>query len=546
MLGGELFSHFLNVMLLTLLIAPLVLWRYRRAVLAGMMGRPGPALPVLATLPAARPDDGRQQARGASASEALAWEKRMRRRVFVAVLLATFVPALLLSALTLHLDNQPMTPVHLYLKAAVLASMAVPMFAVFTAIPWWPALRLWCLTLLVLAVIGVLLSMLQRPLYGQWPSLDQSMNFVLFFQYAALTLWLPMLLGLATGARRVRGVAPIAFAGLLVFGLAPLLGMRLTQWLTGSQTGAAWVLSGPGLDTGFILLALPVGLLAWRRLKTLARDYDSKRFSDAQLLAHTWWLLVVAGNAVEGVSAHEGVATQQLLILAVSALAYLTFAPLLAWALKRAYGPSPQMARPAPRTLLLLRVFGDTARTEALFDRIASRWQLFGPVTMIAAPDVIARTVDPGDFLNFASGNIGASFVNTQADLDQRLATLDRQPDPDGRYRVNEFCCRDSTWQATVVELIERADAVVMDLRGFSAQRLGCEFELRELSTRLNAEQVVLVVDGSTDRALLARSIGAGASRMQLIEVERRSAKQTDAAFVALLRAAGKYEPAFD
>jgi len=95
----------------------------------------------------------------------------------------------------------------------------------------------------------------------------------------------------------------------------------------------------------------------------------------------------------------------------------------------------------------------------------------FGPLTMIAAPDVVARTVDPGDFLQFASGRIGATFVNTQEDLDQRLATLDRAPDPDGRYRVNEFCCRDSSWQATVVQLIERADAVVMDLRGFNAQR---------------------------------------------------------------------------
>ena len=90
----------------------------------------------------------------------------------------------------------------------------------------------------MLAACGVVLSMLQRPFYGKAPSLDQAMNFVLFFQFAAVTLWLPALLGLATGARRVRGVAPITFAGLLVFGLAPLLGLRLTQWLTGTQSGA--------------------------------------------------------------------------------------------------------------------------------------------------------------------------------------------------------------------------------------------------------------------------------------------------------------------
>jgi hypothetical protein len=343
-----------------------------------------------------------------------------------------------------------------------------------------------------------------------------------------------MLLGLATGARRVRGVAPITFAGLLVFGLAPMLGLRLTQWMTGTQSGAAWVLSGAGLYTGFIVIALPMGLLAWWRLKTLARRYEAKRFSDAQLLAGTWWLLIVAAEAVERISVHAGV-RPLLTVLAVAALSVAMFPPLLAVALRWA---QRDIERPLPRTLLLLRVFGDTVRTEALFDRIASRWRWFGPLTMIAAPDVVARTVDPGDFLRFASGDIGASFVNTQHELEQRLATLDRAPDPDGRYRVTEFCCRDSSWQATVVQLIERADAVVMDLRGFSAKRMGCEFELRELAVRLRGEQVVLVVDASTDRVLLDATLGA-TWRAQIVEVPRGRARQADAAFVALLRAAG-------
>ena len=239
-------------------------------------------------------------------------------------------------------------------------------------------------------------------------------------------------------------------------------------------------------------------------MKALARRYEAKRFSDAQLLAGTWWLLIVASEAVERISVHPGLGPL-LLILAVAALSAAMFPPLLAAALRRA---QRGLERPPPRTLLLLRVFGDTARTEALFDRIASRWRWFGPLTMIAAPDVVARTVDPGDFLQFASGELGASFVNTQDELEQRLATLDRAPDPDGRYRVNEFCCRDSSWQATVVQLIERADAVLMDLRGFNPQRMGCEFELRELAARLRGTQVVLVVDASTDRALLEATLG--------------------------------------
>ena len=312
MLGGELSFHLLNVLLLTLGIAPLVLWRYRRAVLAGMQGRAERALPVAAPAAADPP------ALPATV-DPLRWEARLRRRVFIALLGATFVSALPLSALFFGLAGEPATPVHLYLKAGVLASAAVPMFAVLAAIPFWRALALWLATLAALAALGVALSMLQRPFYGKAPSLDQAMNFVVFFQFAAVTLWLPMLLGLATGARRVRGVAPIVFAGLLVFGLAPLLGLRLTQWLTGSQSGASWVLSGPGLYTGFIVVALPMGLLAWWRLKALARRYEAKRFSDAQLLAGTWWLLIVASEAVERISVHPGVGPL-LLVLAVAAL----------------------------------------------------------------------------------------------------------------------------------------------------------------------------------------------------------------------------------
>jgi hypothetical protein len=220
----------------------------------------------------------------------------------------------------------------------------------------------------------------------------------------------------------------------------------------------------------------------------------------------------------------------------VAALSAAMFPPLLAAGLKRA---QRGLDRPPPRTLLLLRVFGDTARTEALFDRIASRWRWFGPLTMIAAPDVVARTVDPGDFLQFASGRIGATFVNTQEDLDQRLATLDRAPDPDGRYRVNEFCCRDSSWQATVVQLIERADAVVMDLRGFNAQRAGCAFELGELARRRRPQQVVLLVDASTDRARLEAWLGPLDARPTMLELPRGDRRAVDRAFEGLLRAAG-------
>jgi hypothetical protein len=529
MSGGELWFHFMNVMLMTLVVAPLVLWRYRRAVLAGMQHRLGAALPLPPPRAPARPAPA-----AFTVAAALAWEARQRRRIFIATLAAAFVPSLLLAAQFLAIDHLPMTPAHLFLNAAVTSSVVVPVYAVLTATPFWRAVRLGLLTLCGLAAASVVLSMLQRPFYGKAPSLDQALNFVLFFQLAASALVLPILLGLVIGTRRVRGVAPLAFAALLVFATAPLLGLQITKWLLAMRWSTGWVLSGPGIDAGIVVLALPVGLLAWWRLKALARAYEAKRFSDAQLLAHSWWLLLVVSHVVEQVNGHPG--TVPLLeIVAVSVVAYFLFPFLLGQALQWAQRGA---ARPPRRTLLLLRVFGDTRRTEALFERIASRWQRFGPVTMIAAPDVVAGTVDPGDVLRFATGNIDASFVTSQADLTRRLATMDGEPDRDGRFRINEFCCHDDTWQATVVALIERADAVVMDLRGFSAERHGCEFELRELGARLAAGRAVLVVDASTDKALLARLAPAGTAAMPMVEVKRGSGAQADAAFAALLGAA--------
>ena len=526
MLGPELSLLVLNAVLLTLLVVPLLMWRYRRAVLAGMMQRAGEVL-----LPA--PPRPVPAARAGEPGAVLDWERRVHRRVFFAVLGVVFVCAVPLSVLFVLLAELPRTPLHLYPKAGVLATLAVPMAAVLIALPFGRALRLWIATLLLLAAAAVVLSFVQRLLQGRAPSLDQALNFVFFLQLAGVTLWLPLALLLASGARRVRGVAPIVLAGLLVFALAPLLGMRLTVWLTGTRTGAEWVLAGPGLDTGFVLLALPMGLLAWWRLKSLARAYEAKRFSDAQLLLRTWWLLVVAVEVVDQVNARPDALGA---IVLTAALAVGGFAPLLTRALQWA---AALPARPAARTLLVLRVFGDTARSEALFDRVLARWRWFGPITLIAAPDVIARTVDPGDFLHFAAGNIAASFVTDADDLQRRLATLDLQPDPDGRYRINEFCCGDNSWQATVVQLIERADAVVMDLRAFDAQRAGCAFELRELAARLRPQQVVLLVDASTDRARLEAWLGPAEARPTLIELPKGDRHAAQRAFAALLRAAG-------
>jgi uncharacterized membrane protein YczE len=206
----------------------------------------------------------------------LAWEARMRRRVFVAVVAALFAPALLLAAHYVVVTELPLTPAQLLLFATTATLMAVPMVAVLAALPLVRTVGLGIATLCAFAGFAVAVSMLQRPFYGKAPTLDQLLNFVNFVEFAAVTLTVPLVLAAAIGARRVRGVAPFVFAGLLVFAAAPLLGLRHAA-LGAMPWSAGWVLSG-GIHVGAVVLALPVGLLAWWRLKAIAHAYDAKRF----------------------------------------------------------------------------------------------------------------------------------------------------------------------------------------------------------------------------------------------------------------------------
>lgn len=93
--------------------------------------------------------------------------------------------------------------------------------------------------------------------------------------------------------------------------------------------------------------------------------------------------------------------------------------------------------------------------------------------------------------------------------MPQRLAEFDLKPDPDGRYRVNECYCFDGTWQAALAVLVQRADVVLMDLRGFQAHNAGCRHELSVLSTAAHVQRVVLLHDGRTDQAAADSDIGA-------------------------------------
>jgi len=513
---AELYAHFLNTAIVTAIVAGLVLWRYKVGVLAGMNVGGPVELPI--------PQAVRQAPVDASTpvGSVLAWEGSLRRRIGVAAALVVLVCSLPLAWLQADAAGVR-TPMHVLGQTGQFLIAAMPMAALLAAYSWRKVLVYAAALLAGMVVLMLAVSALQRLALGRMPSVDQLLNGLFFLQLTGLNVFAPLVVIAVTALPRVRGVAPMTFVGLLVFSLAPLGGSQLTSALARTGVGSELVLNG-GLAVGFILLALPTGWLAWRCLAATARAFETKRLSEGELLVNVWWVMFVFAFAADYVNTNGW----SWLPLPVTLGSCAAFALIYRQLLRRIL-PAP---RPPRRTLLLLRVFADTSRTERLFDRAAARWRWLGPVTMIAAPDVVARTVDPSDFLEFATGRLHARFVKSAADLESRLGHLDGDPDPDGRYRVNELCCQADTWRAAVVGLMDRADVVLMDLRDFSKKRAGCAFELQVLGQRLDSRQLVLAVDDTTDREFLAANLGAAAApRIVELPTGRFSGRDLDRVF---------------
>jgi len=303
--------------------------------------------------------------------------------------------------------------------------------------------------------------------------------------------------------RRVRAVGPLV----LTFMVVVVTGSQIALTVVGSSeagmraavmTGAAVGLSGQATFFATMLLgALLAAVGGGFCLKWLGHRHLARRSSDQALTLDAMWLLF---GMVQSITlAFEGwawVLTGLVAFVGYKVVSTLGF---------RATGL--HRAPPRPPSLLLLRVFALGARSGQLFDVLAKRWLRAGDISMIAGPDLATTTVEPHEFLDFVGGRLSRQFVRDADDLEHRLQSRARGPDPDGRYRVNEFFCHANTWQLAMRRLAASADAVLMDLRSFSAANQGCLYELQQLIDIVPLDRVLFLIDESTDREILERSL---------------------------------------
>ena len=229
---------------------------------------------------------------------------------------------------------------------------------------------------------------------GFWPGLTGDLLRLL----ASMHVLLPLLPLLLFHLRFWRGAAPQVFLLTLLGFNGWVLAMALARSVGGISPGPLlWLVRLLGLGAG-------VGL-ALVLLQILARRHSLGELSDQTLALDCWWLLYSLMQ-VFVVSVGLG--------LGGGALALLSFV-LGRWITGWAWGRLAAPEAP-PLRLLLLRVFGNSRRSERLFEQLVQAWTPLGSIELIGGADLALQQVSPVDFLAFLTGRLGERFGASPAE----------------------------------------------------------------------------------------------------------------------------------
>jgi hypothetical protein len=217
----------------------------------------------------------------------------------------------------------------------------------------------------------------------------------------------------------------------------------------------------------------------------------------------------------------------------------------LAWAASPLAAYVAVLRRTAPpctaRSLLVLRVFSRDARAERMLDALQTRWRFAGPVLQIGGPDLATLNLDLYEFVKLVTFRLHDLVQPRGLPDDAFAASLDLAADREGRFRVNEVYCFDSSWKTMVERLMAMSDAIVLDLRGFTVQRGGTTHEVLRLAALGVLDRVVAVTDAQTDwRHFQATVDAVQPGARPAARVEATAPKALDDCLSALYAAAGR------
>ena len=479
MASGKIFFLLIVATLLALLGAWVVARSYR-ASMKRLMKIPL-AAPSTATAPEIVP---RYPSRAtAPAPVTLAENRNAHFRLLAAFLALTLVIALTRTLITQVIADGPIT---LKTVATLGAAYAWPVLPVIAVIGRWSRPR-FVGAMLAWFVLAVLLL--------SWRT-NENVSFAMVFKWMLFDTGLPLIVVTALclgGASRAVGpwLAPL----FIVLSGSSQLGVDLLAAMVEDYSPIVrWLASWLNATLAIVLFALLPWLIAWwpaRGLgRWLAQAYRQRQVSELFYLFTAVWVIALIGPALGAIG--------DLGWGALVCFLPLLWIPLGATLMQRFAAPA---IAGRPPTLLVLRVFQQDANVQNLFDHVIERWRLTGNTVLIAGTDLVDRTIDADDIFTFIDGRLGERFIRNPADVPRRLAEFEWRPDVEGRYRVNECYCHDTTWQQALAELLRVSDVVLMDLRNFVAANKGCLYELETLSSAPGLSRVVVLANDTTELA---------------------------------------------
>lgn len=493
-LPGQLLTVYV---LATLLAAALGAWlaqRYRAALLPLMRSphaRAGDGADVTVNLAQATTALPSWRA---PAAVTLASHRAAQARLVALLIGLSMAIALTRGAIWLWLARDETTPFSL----ARLVTLAV-----VYAWPLLPALGLmwrWSWSRLGAALIGWFLASLALVMLRS----TAAQSFAGVAGWLAGEIGPPTLALMLLTLRRTRAAAPWLWPPLALLLIAALLGWHLLFTLVDQQSPLiAPLVRYVSPSWAMLLFALGGVALGWWPVRAFARWlahlYADKKVSDLMVVFSAAWALNIGFDALGSP-------------LVLPALLWI---PLALWWLRRQH----RRGADAPPTLLVLRVFKQEKNVGAVFDDVVERWRASGNTVLIAGTDLVEQTLDATDLFDYLDGRLAERFIRSPGEVSARLAALDWRPDADGRWRVNECYCQDSTWQVALAALVDRADLVLMDLRGFAAHNAGCRFELGAIARAAHLHTAVVLTDASTDLDT-ARADAAAAPRGRFVWID--------------------------
>lgn len=216
------------------------------------------------------------------------------------------------------------------------------------------------------------------------------------------------------------------------------------------------------------------------------------------------------------------------------------------------------------KALLILRVFGDKKQTSLTFGKITSFWKHFGSWFTVADPSFMKRqnsfftfktlftlvflfiaavilgliidsylspvikSIFPGTsdgqasefafipgmvaawilYFQYLRFKISRSYAKDIEDIRKKLhKTLHRPRKLNLTFKSLPMFCYANTWKLAVSEFIKNSSVILMDLRGFSDKRKGCEYEIDFLLDTFTINNVLFLVDANSDSAFVQKTI---------------------------------------